>query len=236
MSRPLKITRQTLADGTLKARQQEYAQANPGLKFRTEAEMARLLENTLAKHDLATDLHVFGYGSLIWNPAIDYAAKIPALLRGYHRRFCLKMFQGRGSPETPGLMLALDHGGACKGVAFRIAAPKIREELSLLWQREMFGGAYDARWVSLTTQNGPIRAVTFVINRKHPRYLPELSDEQTAAMIATGCGDLGTCREYLENTITHLAALGVRDVGLERIARFLPASALPAALPNALPN
>jgi cation transport protein ChaC len=133
-------------------------------------------------------------------------------------------------------MLALDHGGACKGLAFRIAAPKIREELGLLWQREMFGGAYNARWVSLATENGPIRAVTFVINRKHPRYLPELSDEQTAAIIATGCGDLGTCREYLENTIAHLAELGVRDIGLERIARFLPASALPAALPNALPN
>ncbi len=235
MSKPLKITRQTLMDGTLKARQQEYAKANPGTHVRTEAEMARLLENILAAHDPAADLHVFGYGSLIWNPAIDYTSKTPALVRGYHRRFCLKMFQGRGSPETPGLMLALDHGGACKGVAFQIAAAKIREELGLLWQREMYGGAYNANWVNLATPTGPKRGITFVINRQHPRYLPELSVEQTAALIATGCGDLGTCREYLENTIAHLAELGLRDSGLERIARLLP-PALPPALPNALPN
>ncbi len=235
MSRPLKITRQTLMDGTLRARQLEYAKANPDTKFRTEAEMAILLENILAAHNPKADLHVFGYGSLIWNPAIEYVDQTPALIHGYHRRFCLKMLMGRGTPETPGLMLALDHGGACKGVAFRIAAAKIREELGLLWQREMYGGAYNARWVKLATAQGPIRAITFVINRKHPRYLPELSVEQTAALIATGCGDLGTCREYLENTLAHLAALGLRDTGLERIARLLPA-ALPNAVPTALPN
>jgi cation transport protein ChaC len=219
-------------DGTLRERQREYAAQNPDTKFRSEAEMATLLEETLAGHDSAADLYVFGYGSLIWNPAIEFVDKTPALIHGYHRRFCLKMVMGRGTPETPGLMLALDHGGACKGVAFRIAAPKIREELGLLWQREMYGGAYNARWVTLATEAGPIRAVTFVINRKHPRYLPELSVEQTAALIATGCGDLGTCREYLENTMAHLADLGLRDSGLERIARLLPAVLPNAALPN----
>jgi cation transport protein ChaC len=133
------------------------------------------------------------------------------------------MFQGRGSRETPGLMLALDHGGSCNGVAFRIAAEHARQELHVLWQREMFGGAYNARWVNLVTPDGAkIRAVTFVINRKHPRYIPELSLEQTAALIATGCGDLGSCREYLENTISHLAQLGLKDAGLERIAKTLP--------------
>ncbi|OYY03332.1 MAG: gamma-glutamylcyclotransferase [Acidocella sp. 35-58-6] len=222
LTRPLKITRETLMDGTLKARQREYAQIHPDMKFRSEAEMAALLEAALAQHQPGQDLYVFGYGSLIWNPAFDYAEKRAALLHGYHRRFCLKMLMGRGTLETPGLMLALDHGGACKGVAFRIAADKIQTELALLWQREMFGGAYLARWVRLMTPLGPIRALTFIINRKHPRYLPEISVEQTASLIATGCGDLGTCREYLENTIAHLAELGLRDSGLERIARALP--------------
>ncbi len=184
--------------------------------------MAALLEATLATHDMAQDLWVFGYGSLIWNPAFEHVEKCAALLHGYHRRFCLRMLMGRGTPETPGLMLALDHGGACKGAAFRIAAPHIRHELGLLWQREMFGGAYNARWVTLQTAQGRLRAVTFVINRRHPRYIPELSVEQTAALIATGCGDLGTCREYLENTVLHLAGMGLRDRGLERITRALP--------------
>jgi cation transport protein ChaC len=134
----------------------------------------------------------------------------------------MRMYQGRGTREAPGLMLALDHGGACKGVAFRIAAACVRQEMQVLWQREMFGGAYNARWVNVSTGAGTIRAVTFVINRRHPRYLPELSLEQTAALIATGCGDLGSCREYLENTIHHLAELGLRDAGLEKIAKTLP--------------
>jgi cation transport protein ChaC len=219
----LKITRQTLLDGTLRARQLQYAAENPDIRLRSEAEMAALMDATLAVHPPAEDLYVFGYGSLIWNPAFHFEDKTPALLRGYHRRFCLRMFQGRGTREHPGLMLALDHGGACKGVAFRIAAPKAREELHVLWQREMFGGSYNARWVNLTGPAGAaIRAVTFVINRRHPRYLPELSVEQTAAIIATACGELGSCREYLENTIAHLAALGMRDAGLERIAKTLP--------------
>jgi len=219
----LKITRQALLDGSLRARLLQFVAANPDIRMRSEAEMSALMDATLASHSPEEDLYVFGYGSLIWNPAFDFEDKTVALLRGYHRRFCLRMIQGRGTRENPGLMLALDNGGACKGVAFRIAAAKAREELHVLWQREMFGGAYDARWVTLT---GPdrraIRAVTFVINRRHPRYLAELSVEQTAAIIATACGDLGSCREYLENTIAHLAALGLRDAGLERIARTLP--------------
>jgi len=219
----ISITRETLMDGTLRARQLEMAAEHPDARWRTEAEMAALMQGILAEHPPGADLHVFGYGSLIWNPAFEYADKQPALLRGWHRRFCLKLFMGRGTRETPGLMLALDHGGACKGVAFRIAGPKVAQELSLLWQREMFGGAYNARWVNLTAAGGAkIRAVTFVINRRHPRYLPELSVEQTASLIATGCGDLGSCREYLENTITHLAALGLSDTGLQRIAKALP--------------
>jgi cation transport protein ChaC len=219
----LRITRETLLDGSLRARQQQYAAEHPDMRWRTDAEMAALMEEILAAHPPGEDLYVFGYGSLIWNPAFHYVETCPALLRGWHRRFCLKMFIGRGTLENPGLMLALDHGGACKGVAFRIAATKIRQELGLLWQREMYGGAYNARWVNLTAAGGAkIRAVTFVINRQHPRYLPEISVEQTAALIATGCGDLGTCREYLENTISHLAQLGLSDAGLQRIAKALP--------------
>ncbi len=218
----LKITRETLLNGTVRARQLEYAAKHPEMRWRTEAEMRDLLEEILAGHDSTQDLWVFGYGSLIWNPAFHYIEKRPALLRGWHRRFCLKMFIGRGTLQTPGVMLALDHGGACKGVAFRIAAEKVREELSILWQREMYGGAYHARWIQLDAKGERFPAVTFVINRDHPRYIKEMSLEQTAALIATGCGDLGTCREYLENTMTHLQELGLSDGGLDRIAAVLP--------------
>jgi cation transport protein ChaC len=218
----LRITRETLADGTLRARQLEYAKAHPDTVWRTDAEMADLLVKILADHPPGQDLWVFGYGSLIWNPAFEHVERRPATLHGWHRKFCLKMFIGRGTKETPGLMLALDHGGACKGVAFRIAADQIDTEIKLLWQREMYGGAYNARWVTLQTEDAAIRAVTFVINRKHPRYIASLSVEETAHFIATGCGDLGSCREYLDNTISHLAALGLADSGLAKIAALLP--------------
>ena len=218
----LKITRETLLDGTISALQEAHTLTFRDTPHRSSDEMAMLLDEALAGHDMAQDLWVFGYGSLIWNPAFHYVEKRPALLQGWHRRFCLKLYLGRGTPETPGVMLALDHGGACKGVAFRIAAEKIREELGLLWLREMYGGAYLARWVNLCAGKERFRGMTFVINKAHPRYLKELSVEQTAALISTGCGALGTCREYLENTVQHLKELGLRDTGLSRIVAALP--------------
>jgi cation transport protein ChaC len=218
----LRITRQGLLDGTVRARARAYVPVNGDTGHRTEAEMAELLEKILAAHDETRDLWVFGYGSLIWNPAFEFEQRKPALLHGWHRRFCLKTYMGRGTPEAPGLILALDHGGACKGVAFRIVAGAVRAELELLWQREMYGGAYNARWVNLQAGGKTFRAVTFVINRLHPRYVKELSVEQAATLIATGCGDLGTCREYLENTVLHLSEMGLRDAGLARIVEALP--------------
>jgi cation transport protein ChaC len=222
----LKITRESLLDGSLSRTQRQMAETLaktvPDASWRTEEQMATLLEQTLASHNPEDDLHIFGYGSLIWNPAFHYVDKTAALLRGWHRRFCLKMYMGRGTVENPGLMLALDRGGACKGVAFRIAAAKVREELGVLWQREMFGGSYNARWVTLQAPAGRLRALTFVVDRTHPRYMRELTDEQTATLIATGAGNLGTCREYLENTVNHLATLGLSDAGLTRLVALLP--------------
>jgi cation transport protein ChaC len=220
----LRITRETLMDGTLRARQREYAKEHPDMRLRSDAEMAVLFEKILTEHPAGEDLWVFGYGSLIWNPAFDYEEQSCALLRGWHRRFCLKLYIGRGTLDTPGLMLALDKGGACRGVAFRIGAPKIRQELGLLWQREMYGGAYNARGVGLEAGGRRLRAVTFVINPNHPRYIKELTTEQTAALIASGCGDLGSCREYFDNTVAHLREMGVKDAALTRIAASLPSA------------
>lgn len=218
----LRITRETLMDGTVQQMQRHHASSHPDMHWRTEAEMARLLHQTLAELGEGQDLWVFGYGSLIWNPAFEFVEKRCALLRGWHRRFCLKMYMGRGTPEQPGLMLALDRGGACRGVAFRIEAAKVPQELGLLWQREMYGGSYNARWVTLQAGGESFRALTFVCNHAHPRYTRELTVEQAAGIIATAKGDLGTCREYLENTVAHLRQLGVRDTGLSRIAAALP--------------
>jgi cation transport protein ChaC len=218
----LRITRQSLQDGSMLERIRAAAERFPDMKFRSEAEMAALLAKTIAEHPPEQDLYIFGYGSLLWNPAFHFVSQMPATVHGWHRRFCLKMMVGRGTRELPGLMLALDHGGACKGVAFRIAAAQAADELGILWPREMYGGAYNARWVRLKTEDGEKRALTFVINRKHPRYVREICVPETARMIATAGGDLGSCREYLENTVQHLAELGIRDSNLQRIVEALP--------------
>jgi cation transport protein ChaC len=212
---PVVITREGLADGSLLANIRK--RLHPGTVVRTDAEIAASLNHTLAAHDPTADVWVFGYGSLMWNPAFDYAESQVGIIRGWHRRFCLWLEAGRGSPANPGLMLALDRGGTCRGVAFRIQAQHVRHELLLIWRREMFGTAYLARWVQVHTACGIFPAITFVVNRTHPRYTGRLDDAKAAMHIASASGALGTCAAYLQNTLEHLESLGIRDAALQRI-------------------
>jgi cation transport protein ChaC len=209
------ITREGLADGSLLANIR--TRVLPGMIVRSDEEIMASLEDTLAPHDPAADVWVFGYGSLMWNPAFTYAERRVGVIRGWHRRFCLWLEMGRGSPANPGLMLALDRGGTCRGVAFRIPAHDVGHELLLIWRREMFGTAYLARWTQVHTAGVTVPAITFVANRAHPRYAGRLTDAETATRIASASGALGTCASYFQNTLDHLASLGIRDAGLQRI-------------------
>ncbi|HWD26275.1 MAG TPA: gamma-glutamylcyclotransferase [Rhizomicrobium sp.] len=158
------------------------------------------------------DAWVFGYGSLMWNPAIEVAESKKAHVRGYHRMFCLTLHVGRGTVEQPGLMLGIDRGGSVTGVAHRIAAGAVQSELSILWMREMLTGVYEPRWVNADVEGkGRTRALTFVINRYHPRYEGALAEDAAAARIASAAGPLGTNRDYLYRTAQHLAELGIED-------------------------
>lgn len=171
-------------------------------------------------------LYVFAYGSLIWRPGFAYSAVHPALLRGYHRRFCIWSRRYRGTPEAPGLVLGLDRGGACRGVAFRVPETGAAAVLDYLQEREMPRGeeaVYERRVlrVSLLDTGRDVRAVAFVADRTRPGYCrPEVG--VAAAAIAQGLGQMGPNREYLLNTVAHLRAMGVRDSGLDRIAALLP--------------
>ena len=213
---PTLITREGLADGSLLA--QIRSRLLPGMVVRSDDEIAASLDRTLAQHRPADDVWVFGYGSLMWNPAFNFAESGVGVVRGWHRRFCLWLEMGRGSPGNPGLMLGLDRGGTCRGVAFRIPAEHVRNELLLIWRREMFGTAYEARWVQARMADATVPAITFVVNRANPRYAGKLSDDRAAQHIATAAGSLGSCVSYLENTMAHLEELGIRDGGLHRIA------------------
>jgi cation transport protein ChaC len=200
------------------------ATAPAGIRLRTPEEMERTLQAILRDHDSSQDLHVFGYGSLMWNPGLEHAGAARARVFGWHRRFCIRSVVGRGAPETPGLMLALDRGGSCTGVVFRIPAAKVRAELALLWRREMTWGSYQARWVNASAGSAQVRAVTFVVDRGQERYLQYLPPQDTARLIATGCGQLGTCRAYFDATVGKLRELGIRDRTMEALDALLAAA------------
>ncbi|MGH7071935.1 MAG: gamma-glutamylcyclotransferase [Acetobacteraceae bacterium] len=212
----LRITREGLRDGSILARFRELA--HPGIAVRSDREIEASLDAMLRCLASGSDAYVFGYGSLMWNPAFLFAERRLGTLHGWHRRFCLGMPFGRGTSERPGLMMALDRGGSCHGIVFRIPAPEVRDELLLVWRREMAGTAYRARWVNVRTTPGTVRAVTFVINRAHPRYVGALEESAIARTIAQATGPLGSCAAYLDQTMQALHALGVTDRGLDRLA------------------
>jgi cation transport protein ChaC len=179
------------------------------------------LRAILAQATPGEDVFVFGYGSLMWNPAFHHVEARPAWLEGWHREFCLWNVFGRGTVENPGLMLALEPGDACHGLALRIAAADVASELGVLWKREMITGGYEARWVTLDAGGAELRAVTFVANRASSRYAGRLPHDVALRHLARARGPLGTSRAYVESLVEHLDALGLRDEAMRRIRRGL---------------
>jgi cation transport protein ChaC len=222
----IRITAEALRDGSLIAAAR--LRMSDGAALRSDAEIEASLDAMLASHPPGQDVWLFGYGSLMWNPAMHYAESRPGVVRGWHRSYCLWAHMGRGTPEAPGLMLALDRGGSSVGMLFRFPAATARAELLLPWRREMFSGGYMARWVRVDTEDGPVRAATFVANHAFPRYAGRLDEAVIAAHLAVAAGSLGTCVEYLAHTLGVLRAHGQTDHRLERLERLVAgASAAP---------
>jgi cation transport protein ChaC len=208
------LTRDQIRDGHVR---RMIAELGIAMRLLSDDELAASRAAALAGVDLSSGVWLFGYGSLIWNPAFHFTDRLIGTVYGYHRRFCLWTHLGRGCPERPGLVLGLERGGSCRGVAFHIAPDAVEEELAIVWRREMLSGAYTPRWVDVRTALGAVRAVTFVINHGHERYARLLPDERVAEVIATAEGFLGPCADYLINTLDHLAALGIHDRPLQKL-------------------
>lgn len=195
----------------------------------TRQEYDQVLDTLLAGNP--ADVWFFAYGSLIWKPACEVVELRTGLLRGWHRSFCLGWnTRFRGSDENPGLMLAIDRGGACKGVLYRLPPNDIREQLEQLLRREMgwWPSAFPPRWVNVQTAEGPIRAITFAMDRKSPRYITGLSNDEIAAVLASAVGFRGSMAEYLYATVKHLEDLGLHDSHLwelqEKVAERIEAA------------
>jgi len=169
------------------------------------------------------DLWVFGYGSLMWRTGFDYLERRQARLIGARRALCVYSHIHRGTPEKPGLVLGLDRGGACRGVAFRVAAEKAHETLAYLQERELVTKVYkDAvRPVDLLEHGERVRALCFLVDRSHPQYAGGLSLEEQLHLVRQGHGRSGANPEYVLETVKHMRELGIVDPALEWLAERL---------------
>lgn len=195
------------------------AREAPGMRLLSDAERAASLCTTLEQRPQG-DLWVFAYGSLLWNPAIRFAERRLAGVEGWHRSFCLTSPHGRGSPDLPGLVLALEQGGCCEGVALGLDEADVDHELDLLWRREMVSAAYIPRWVDLLDPQGrPFGAgLAFTIDVQGANYAGDLSRGDLVNRLAWAKGSLGSSADYLFKTRDGLRACGITDAELEQLA------------------
>jgi cation transport protein ChaC len=170
------------------------------------------------------ELWVFGYGSLMWRPGFDFLERVPARLIGLHRALCVFSFVHRGTPEKPGLVLGLDRGGMCRGIAFRVAAAKREATIAYLRSREQVTSVYleTMRRIALEDEaRRQVRALTYTVDRGHVQYAGRLSVAESVHYVRQGHGRSGNNRDYVVETVRALEALGYRESDLHLIAEQL---------------
>ncbi len=170
------------------------------------------------------DLWVFGYGSLMWRPGFAFIEQVPARLIGEHRALCVYSFDHRGTPEKPGLVLGLDRGGACRGIAFRVAAGRRRDTVDYLRAREQTTNVYREVMRSVWLEDEArqrVSALTYVVDRGHVQYAGRLSLPEQLRHVQQGHGRSGNNRDYVLSTVKSIEAQGFRDAQLHQLALML---------------
>ncbi len=211
------LSRESILNGDMR----KLAESQPGLiRLMSDEERAIWIEKTLAQAPSMDEIWVFAYGSLIWNPAFIWAEKLPCMIRDFHRSFCFWTRLGRGCAENPGLMMGLEPGGQCSGVAYRIDAGHVESEIDILFRRELVSHAYTPTWVDAHGLSSAVsvRAITFVMDDSHERYCGDLDQETAVRHLATAAGPLGRNCDYLYNLVDHLKQMGFPDPELESLA------------------
>ena len=161
-----------------------------------------------------SEFWVFAYGSLMWRPDIPFAERRQALLHGHHRRLCIYSHVHRGSPDKPGLVMGLDRGGACRGIAYRIEAAQWPDTLIHLRAREQVTSVYVESQRSVRLLDGDKRVVTALVyeaDRTHPQYAGRLNLDEQLRHVLQGIGVSGRCTDYVSQTVAHLEEMGIRD-------------------------
>lgn len=228
----------------------QFPQIPPPPQRVSEAGRAASLKTTLANWNGHDPVWVFAYGSLIWNPELEFDQRQCGVVHGYHRSLCMWSRVYRGTPQAPGLVLALDRGGSCQGVAYRIPASAVAEELTRLWKREMVTGAYEPRWLRVrpcgasldvspgssnsssaggAPQGAHVAALGFVMNRGNDGYAGKLDRDMVIQTVCSARGERGSSAEYLFATVEALAAHGLEDTQLAALADAVAARLYPDA-------
>lgn len=168
-----------------------------------------------------TDLWVFGYGSLMWRLGFEIVEAVPATMHGVHRALCIYSWVHRGTQQRPGLVLGLDAGGSCRGMAFRVANKNRNHVIEYLRSRELVTNVYCEveRPIKLRDRGNraKVLALTYVVDRQHPQYAGTLPHDQLLRQIRGAVGQSGKNEEYIINTVAHLRQLGIRDMALEKL-------------------
>jgi cation transport protein ChaC len=179
--------------------------------------------HTTAEHETG-DFWVFGYGSLMWRPGFAYLERVPARLVGLHRALCVFSFVHRGTPERPGLVLGLDRGGMCRGIAYRVAATARAATIDYLRSREQVTSVYleIMRQIELEEPaRRRVRALCYTVDRSHVQYAGRLTLAESLHHVRQGHGSSGPNRDYVLETVRALEALGYRESDLHLIAEQL---------------
>jgi glutathione-specific gamma-glutamylcyclotransferase len=190
----------------------------------SDPEYATAVAALLAGAPSSDEVWIFAFGSLIWNPGFEYAEERLATIHGWRRSFCIGWIRlYRGTPERPGIMLGLDRGGSCRGVAFRLPREAVADNLDIVFRREhpIRWDTPHMHWVTARTDAGPVQALAVRTHRSHPLFLPGLAEDVVIEALATAAGERGSMAEYLRSTVEHLEALGIHDRYLWRMQERL---------------
>lgn len=168
------------------------------------------------------DFWVFGYGSLMWRPGFAHSETRRARLFGYRRALCVRSFVHRGTPHRPGLVLGLERGGSCIGMAYRVPDALREEVTSYLRERELVTSVYVERVLPIRIAGGStVEAMCYTVDRSHPQYAGGLDEATAVAIVGGGVGRSGRNEDYVFSTVAHLEVLGIRDHWMERVAALV---------------
>ena len=215
----IKLTKDNISKGHLGEKIKSISGSD---KVLTTEELLQARRKIIPDKGIGEDIYIFAYGSLLWNPTVDYEDEFLAKVYGFHRSFCMKTNLGRGSFKNPGLMLGLDKGGSCQGSAFKLRNSEAIKNIDILFRREMVTGAYKPKLLKTILVNGrKVLSLAFTVDKKHKNYFQDKEIQTKAKMISNAHGFLGTCEEYFQNTLESLSELNIVDSEMTAISNYL---------------